>query len=1183
MSGNIALQTTTVSVREFAGVAQVPISRTGDLSQAVTVEYLVSAQSATITDDFVGGDGTVTIPAGADSAIIEVPIIDDSIGEDTETLQVSLVRATSGTLLAPRTAIVSILDDETPVVEPTAPPLISAYDVTDETVLSDLDQPISVEFTADGSRVYVAEKGGVIKLFDVATGEQISTVLDISDKVNEAGDRGLVDIAIAPDFETSKEIWVVYVVDPPETEGQTGPAGPDGIGNRYVYLSKFQMTDDGLTAIPESETVLIGGAGQSLADIAGEGALDYTAAEFADEVSSAVDPNDPTGFKQDYWKVDAQSHMGGSIEFGPDGALYVTTGDGGSYNIPDRRNIEVQSIDSLTGKVLRIDPDTGLGLPDNPFAIDDLDANRSKVLSLGQRNPYTLAIDDAGRVITADTGWGQAEEINIGPDGANFGWPFYEGGDGENWVTPGYDRYPEQAGFFAAEEAGEFTVTPAFKGFSRSASDPGYQVQAIVGADGVHMGDIYPASLDDHYIFTDVARTNVFMLNLNDQTDVKYLFTTEGLIGPVYFEPAPDGTLYYVDLVAGTVNKIGITEADTPAALNGSATYDADDASYRLTGSVAGFYPGTSGSRFQAGSANALQTVALDADFTVTAELYFGDDDGGGDGMAFVLHGGDETALGSNGGSLGATGIENGLAVKFDTFSGPGEPASDYVQLVLTDGTPIGDPVNVANLEDDAWHDAVFSWDASEQRLTVTLDGTVLISEIVDLEGIVGADAGRIGFTAATGGVTNEHKVRDIAVSTPSAAPTGIPVDTTLAGDATFDATSNTFELVDGEDSVGAAHFDGLIDLHGRFELSIAYNAGADGGDGFGIAFHGAGADGLGLSGGNVGLVGLGDENRRAIEIDLYDNGEEDGDIAADHISVFTGDDQADPILAPVALSDVEDGEWHTLDLSWDPTTDTLTIEHDGTIVGTVPGEALRAAAVPGTQVVGVSLTGATGGTTMDGLVRVTEFEADMVGPDMAELAPAGDAALTDDGVVLADGSFEAGALGTTTELDLSEDFALSFTLEGSGADGIAIVLHTDPRGPDAVGFEGGNLGADGIANLFGFEIDTFNNGDHRGDIDGPHTGVLRSADGAIVFEDAMELPASSDLSSLEVSLEWDVETELFTLYIDGVRQHEIGFDVVDAALGDSSSAFLSITGATGGLTGSWLVSDAEVFGSLIA
>ena len=130
-------------------------------------------------------------------------------------------------------------------------------------------------------------------------------------------------------------------------------------------------------------------------------------------------------------KVDSRSHAGGALAFGPDGALYVSVGDGTSFNFADPRSFYVQDLDSLAGKILRIDPITGSGLADNPFVEPgaDLAANRSKVWQLGLRNPFTMNFDETGQLFISEVGWAKWEEINSAGAGANFGWPFYEGGD----------------------------------------------------------------------------------------------------------------------------------------------------------------------------------------------------------------------------------------------------------------------------------------------------------------------------------------------------------------------------------------------------------------------------------------------------------------------------------------------------------------------------------------------------------------------------------------------------------------------------------------------------------------------------------------------------------------------------------------------------------------------------------
>lgn len=1211
MSGSIFLQTTTIGVPETGGVARVPISRLGDTSLPVTVEYAVSGVSASAGEDFVETTSSITIAAGADGAVIEVPVLDDDLFEDTETFQVSLIRVDSGSLLAPRTAIVSILDDENPLVEPAAPPLIAAYEVAEEPLLTGLDRPISFEFTENGERLYVAEKGGVIKVFDTATGEFLSTFVDLSDVVNDAGDRGLVDIALSPNFPQDPSIYAFYVVDPPEVAGQTGPAGPDGIGNRFAYVVRFEAdaANDFLTAVPDSETILLGAAGQSLDDISGGGALDFTAAEFADETSSAVDPSDPTGFKRDYLKVDAQSHMGGSLEFGPDGYLYVTTGDGGSYNIPDRRNLEVLSIDALTGKVLRIDPETGLGAPDNPFVIDgDLGANASKVWQLGFRNPYTMAIDEDGTVIIADTGWGQAEEINIAPPGANFGWPYYEGGDGVLWETPQYSDFPEAGAFYQAVADGDIVVTPAFKGFSRSASDPGYQVQAIVGSDGLHRGDAYPDSLDNHYFFGDVARTNVFAVNLNDPRDVKYLYTTGDVLGPVYFEPGPDGHMYYADLLAGEIGRLAIEEQAVEMALNGSASSDPATGSFRLTGSSGGFYSGTGGSQFQAGSAFSTARIDVRDDFRIDFEAYFGDGDGA-DGAAFVLHAdpAGPAALGDNGGGLGANGIVNGLALEFDTYDGGasvGDIPNDHVALADTDTgdfLPIGAVTDLGDIENGAWHDISIRWNAETQELVAIFDGMEVQRVTVDLaDGFLGGSPyAHFGFTAATGGAVNEHRVilSDVAATGEDGGPlgrdpAGIDFGAVLSGSAASEATTNTLVLTTGgEFEAGAAMAPARIDLAQPFEVSFAFQVGDDpeGGDGLGFVLHNdpSGAGAIGMTGGNLGLDGI--ENGLAVEFDTWDNGTVDQDIPNDHLAVYATGDPDSPFVPAVDLDELEDGTWHRATVRWDPAGD-LEVIVDGAVAAAVSGADVREA-VGGEGFAHFGFTAATGGAVSTHEVRVTEIAGTMEGEDPVPLAfetvgAASSSSSTPGSFVLTeDAAWQTGGVAATDAIDLTGDFRLEARVflgeDDAGADGIAFALHDDPRGATALGEAGGNHGAFGVDPMFAVEIDTFDNGAELGDLAADHVAVRASGERADMLAAPVAIDDVEDGAWHDITLRWNAADRALAVEFDGEGILDVGGTAIGGILGDADSAWLLVAASTGGLSNLQMVSDIAFFGNL--
>ncbi|CAN7564035.1 PQQ-dependent sugar dehydrogenase [Pararhizobium sp. LjRoot255] len=119
----------------------------------------------------------------------------------------------------------------------------------------------------------------------------------------------------------------------------------------------------------------------------------------------------------------------GIPHFGPDGMLYFSNGDGTSYNFMDPRTVRAQDIHNLSGKVLRIDPITGAGVPGNPFYDPaDPNSNQSKVFCSGVRNAYRFTFDPVTNLpVVGDVGWTTWEEISTGPAGSNFGWPYLEG------------------------------------------------------------------------------------------------------------------------------------------------------------------------------------------------------------------------------------------------------------------------------------------------------------------------------------------------------------------------------------------------------------------------------------------------------------------------------------------------------------------------------------------------------------------------------------------------------------------------------------------------------------------------------------------------------------------------------------------------------------------------------------
>lgn len=377
MTGRVFLDANEYSVGEREPFVAITIKRDGDTSGAVTVTYATNVGTATAGSDYTSKTGTVTIPAGQTSVSLHIPILNDNLSEPTERFSLSLINVDSGVLLFPRTTNVSILDDENPVEPPANPPQTSPFQVSRVDAVTGLTDPMQVQWV-NSNIALVSEKAGVIKVVDFSTGQVKSTLLDIRNKVNNDADRGLLDIELHPDLANNPYLYAYYVVDPPDA-GASGNAGRDGLGNRYAHLVRYTLNLDGATPtiVSGSEKVMLGAAGTSLADISGGGLLDYTDPVHRNARASDVDANG--NYKQDYVKVDSRSHAGGAIEFGPDGALYVSTGDGTSYNYADPRTVSVQNVNSLSGKILRIDPMTGKGYDDNPYATTNLDANASKV------------------------------------------------------------------------------------------------------------------------------------------------------------------------------------------------------------------------------------------------------------------------------------------------------------------------------------------------------------------------------------------------------------------------------------------------------------------------------------------------------------------------------------------------------------------------------------------------------------------------------------------------------------------------------------------------------------------------------------------------------------------------------------------------------------------------------------
>jgi glucose/arabinose dehydrogenase len=234
-------------------------------------------------------------------------------------------------------------------------------------------RPVEFTHASDGSnRIFVLEQEGRIRVFENKPAAKTASVfLDISKKVSSEGEMGLLGLAFHPDFKRNGYFYVYYTKRNPLES----------------VITRYQATTPGLTTVhPSTETVVL-------------------------------------RFPQPY-----DNHNGGKIAFGPDGFLYISTGDGGAWGDPHQN---AQNRASWLGKILRIDinqSDKGTyGIPaDNPYARNQV-GYREELFAYGLRNPWRFSFDrQTGRIWAGDVGQNQFEEIDIITRGGNYGWRLKE-------------------------------------------------------------------------------------------------------------------------------------------------------------------------------------------------------------------------------------------------------------------------------------------------------------------------------------------------------------------------------------------------------------------------------------------------------------------------------------------------------------------------------------------------------------------------------------------------------------------------------------------------------------------------------------------------------------------------------------------------------------------------------------
>ncbi len=441
-----------------------------------------------------------------------------------------------------------------------------------EPVATGLDTPIATAIAPDG-RVFVTEKEGRLVTVTPTGGRQV--LLDLSAEVLEHGDRGMLGLTLDPAFAANGYVYLLYTVSRDGGEYQRTDA--------FSRLTRYTVGAGG-GVDPASRRVLLG-------------------ATF------------DTGIPACYY-----SHAIGTLAWGRDGTLLVGSGEAAHFGTTDTGGLygncfgagrvdpaddigafRSQRVESLAGKILRIDPATGLGLPSNPFYTGDPAANASRVWALGFRNPFRFGTDpasgsldptvgDPGVLYVGDVGWNRWDEITVVRRGDNAGWPCREG--------------PASMDSYANSPRGQATcpgrtfVAPTFAWHHSQPGlsiPPGRKASAVIGGPVVR-GTRYPVAYRGRAFYGDAVGSWMASGVTSATGDLSgdAAFTTS-LPGVVQIAQDDAGYLYFVHIGSGEVSRLrhtdepdnlppvaqagaNVTQGGAPLAVqfSGSASFDPD-------------------------------------------------------------------------------------------------------------------------------------------------------------------------------------------------------------------------------------------------------------------------------------------------------------------------------------------------------------------------------------------------------------------------------------------------------------------------------------------------------------------------------------------------------------------------------------------------------------------------------